>query len=119
MKIGLSSKGKDLGSILDLRFGRCSYFLIYDMERDSFKVIENKGLKSEVGAGIAAVQQLIDEGVDIIITGKLGPNAFNIVEKSNIEALKGENIPIKSIIEKYKKGELSKLKEAGPAHHGM
>ena len=32
MKIALSSSGKDLNSSLDLRFGRCEYFIIYDLK---------------------------------------------------------------------------------------
>ncbi|MBU5293923.1 NifB/NifX family molybdenum-iron cluster-binding protein [Anaerosalibacter bizertensis] len=119
MKIGLSSNGKDLDSTLDLRFGRCSYFIIYDIEKSDFESIENKGLTSEGGAGIAASQQLIDENVDVIITGKLGPNAFNIINKADIKVFKSEAISIKDAIEKYKKDELLELKESGPAHHGM
>ncbi|MBW4827123.1 MAG: NifB/NifX family molybdenum-iron cluster-binding protein [Clostridiaceae bacterium] len=119
MKIGLSSNGKDLDSTLDLRFGRCNYFIIYDIEKSDFESIENKGLTSEGGAGIAASQQLIDENVDVIITGKLGPNAFNIINKADVKVFKSQAISIKDAIEKYKKGELLELKESGPAHHGM
>ena len=118
MKIGLSSKGKDLESTLDKRFGRCNYFLIYDIDKNDSKVIENNGLNSEGGAGIAAAQQLIDEGVEVIITGKLGPNAFEIIDKSNIKTFKSDSISIQSAIEKYKEEGLVELKEAGPAHHG-
>lgn len=119
MKIGISSDGKNLDSSLDLRFGRCSYFVIYDTESNEVKVVENGGQSSKGGAGIAAAQQLIDENVDVVITGNLGPNAFELIEKANIKAFKCESISLKSVIEKYRNGELEELKNSGPAHHGM
>ena len=46
MKIAVSSMGKDLNSMLDVRFGRCNYFVIYDTEEGLVKTIENKGQMS-------------------------------------------------------------------------
>ncbi|CDG36650.1 hypothetical protein CTHBC1_2047 [Acetivibrio thermocellus BC1] len=54
MKIAVSSMSKDLNSMLDVRFGRCNYFVIYDTEEGLVKTIENKGQMSGGGAGIAA-----------------------------------------------------------------
>lgn len=119
MKIGISSDGENLDSFLDLRFGRCRYFVIYDTENNEVRAVENDGQSSKGGAGIAAAQQLIDENVDVVITGNLGPNAFELIEKANIKAFKSESILLKSVIEKYKNGELEELKNSGPAHHGM
>ncbi|NEZ46698.1 diguanylate cyclase [Clostridium niameyense] len=119
MKIAISSKGKSMEDLLDLRFGRCEYFQIHDMDNDELKVVKNEGAMSGGGAGIVAAQQLIDEKVDVIITGKLGPNAFKLVDAANIKAYSCEGISIKSVLEKYKNKELSKLDTAGPEHNGM
>lgn len=119
MKIAISSKGKSMEDLLDLRFGRCEYFQIHDVDNDELKVIKNNGAMSGGGAGIAAAQQLIDEKVDVIITGNLGPNAFKLINAAEIEAYKCEGISIKSVLEKYKKRELSKLEKAAPEHNGM
>lgn len=118
MKIALSSSGKNLGSSLDLRFGRCSYFIIYDLETGQFKTVDNKGQSSSGGAGIAAAQQLIDESVETVITGNVGPNAHELLISSNIKIYKGDNILCKDLIKAYKEGKLTEIKEAGPAHHG-
>lgn len=119
MKIAISSTGKDLDSILDSRFGRCDYFQIHDTDNGEIKVIENSGKSSSGGAGIAASQQLIDENIDVIITGNLGPNAFKIIDKANVKLYKCENISIKAVLEKYNNNELEEINLAGPAHHGM
>ncbi|MCM8710115.1 NifB/NifX family molybdenum-iron cluster-binding protein [Clostridium sp. SYSU_GA19001] len=118
MKIAISATGKTSENLLDVRFGRCEYFQIHDTESKEIKIIENEGKNSSGGAGIAASNQLIDEKVDVIITGNLGPNAFEIIERAGIKAYKCNNIPISSVIEQYNKGELKEIKTAGPAHHG-
>lgn len=118
MKIAISAKGKTNDSNLDMRFGRCKYFQIHDTEDENIKVIENKGQMSEGGAGIAAAQQVIDENVDVIITGNIGPNAFELIEKAKIKAYKCNDISINLVLEKYKNEELEEIKFAGKAHHG-
>lgn len=118
MKIAISATGKTVENLLDMRFGRCEYFQIHDTESGEIKILENKGQNSSGGAGVAASNQLIYEKVDAIITGKLGPNAFELIQKSEIKAYKCENIVISSVLEKYKNGELEEITMAGNAHHG-
>ena len=118
MKIALSAKGNNLKSPLDLRFGRCDQFLIYDLETEDLKIIDNKGKESSGGAGIAASQQLIDESVEVVITGNTGPNAYDLLSDSGIKIYKGREASCGELIESYKKGELPRIKEAGPAYHG-
>ncbi|NFH80152.1 diguanylate cyclase [Clostridium botulinum] len=119
MKIAISSKGKTSSDLLDSRFGRCEYFQILDTEDKSFKILENIGQSSSGGAGIAAANQVIDENVEVIITGNLGPNAFELIDKAEIKAYKCESISIESALNKYNNNELEEIKLAGMAHHGM
>lgn len=119
MKIAISAAGKDMDSLLDARFGRCEYFQIHDTESKEVIVIDNKGLTCGGGAGIAAGQQLVDENVNIVITGNLGPNAFEIIEKAEIKAYKCGNISIQTVLEKFNNNELEEIKFSGPAHNGM
>lgn len=119
MKIAISASGKNKDSLLDVRFGRCEYFQIYDSENGEFLVIENKGLTCSGGSGIAASQQLVDENVDIIITGSLGPNAFGIIEKAKIKAYKSDSISIESVLEKFENNQLEEISIAGESHKGM
>lgn len=118
MKICISSKGKDRESLLDKRFGRCDYFQIYDTETGDFRVLENESKMSNGGAGIAASNLLIDENVDVVITGNLGPNAFGVIEEGGIKPYTSESIAISSVLEKYENGELKEIKSSGPANSG-
>lgn len=119
MKIAISASGRNKDNLLDVRFGRCEYFQIHDSENGEVLVVENKGLTCSGGAGIAASQQLVDENVEVVITGNLGPNAFEIIEKAKIKPYKCVSISIESVLEKFKNNELEEITLAGPAHNGM
>jgi predicted Fe-Mo cluster-binding NifX family protein len=117
MKIAISASGKTSESKLDGRFGRCEYFQIHDTENTEVKILENEGLSASAGAGIVASNQLIDEKVDIIITGNLGPNALELTEKAGIKAYKCENISMTAALEKYNNNELEEISIAGFAQY--
>lgn len=118
MKIAISATGKTKENLLDVRFGRCEFFQIHDTESGDIKILENEGLNSSGGAGIVASNQLIEEKVDVIITGNLGPNAFRLIEKAGIKAYKCSDMPINSALDKYNNNELEEINISGPAHHG-
>lgn len=119
MKIAVSATGKNKESIMDRRFGRCEYFLIYDTELGEFQAIGNTGVSCGGGAGIAAASQVIEEGISIIITGNLGPNAYELIEKAGIKAYSCEALPVFRVIEMFRNNKLLEIQTAGNAHHGM
>lgn len=119
MKIALTCIGKEMNDNLDLRFGRCSYFLIFDSSKGVSHTLENKGQSSDGGAGIAAAQQIIDEDVEIVITGSLGPYAYNLMLSSGIKVYASKELPCSQALELFSKGELEEITQAGPSHMGM
>lgn len=118
MKIVVSSTGKSLEDLLDKRFGRCEYFQVYNTETKEVKVINNEGQNASGGAGIAAANQIVDENVEIVITGNLGPNAFEIISENNIKAYKCESLSISEVLKKYESNELEEIKISGAKHQG-
>ena len=69
MKIAFTSKGKDLDSLVDARFGRCEYIVVYNDETDDVKVIENRDSSQEAhGAGPKTAQKLFNENIDVLIS---------------------------------------------------
>jgi len=120
MKVAITSTGKELDSELDRRFGRCAYFLVVDTENDDMEAIDNSAIAAGGGAGIAAAQQLIDHDVKALITGNVGPNAFQTLNASGIEIYTGESGTISELMERFRKGELGKAGSANVGgHHGM
>ena len=117
MKIAVTSKSNNLKSEIDPRFGRCSYFIIVDVETMSFDSISNKSSMASSGAGIQAAQTIAKAGVEAVITGNMGPNAFQTLSAAGITVFTVANGTIKKTIEKYKKGELEKLETASVGNH--
>lgn len=72
MKVAITSSGNSLDSKLDQRFGRCSFFVIYDLESTAFEVIPNPSRDLQEGAGPAAVQLVASKGVSKIVSGEFG-----------------------------------------------
>ena len=120
MKIGISSTGEDLNAQVDRRFGRCSYFLIVDTDTMHFESISNASAMASGGAGIQAAQSVAKVGVEVVVTGNMGPNAFQTLSAAGIRVFTGANGTVKEVVEKYKKGELKEA--AAPnvgSHSGM
>lgn len=90
MKIAITSTGNNLESKLDQRFGRCSYFVIYDMETKGIEFIPNPHKDAQEGAGPASVQIVASRNVQKIISGE-----FGIKIKSLLDSLKIQMIVIK------------------------
>lgn len=106
MKICITSQGNNLDSQIDTRFGRCNYFIILDTDTNEFKALENPSLQAMGGAGVQAGQFVIEQDVNTVITGNVGPNAFQTLKAGNINVLTNASGTIKEVVEKYKKGDL-------------
>lgn len=119
MKILVSATGESKESLLDKRFGRCEFFQIYDTESDSYRVVKNSGMDASGGAGIKSAGQIIEEKVEVVITGNLGPNAYELIEKARIKAYSCEVVTVSEAVELFQKDTLQSISSAGNAHHGM
>ena len=120
MKIAVSSTTNTLEGEVDQRFGRCKYFLIINSENLDFTVINNESTMVSGGAGIKAAETIVQSGADIVITGNVGPNAFQTLSAGNIKIYTGVNGGIKESIEKCTNGELQETTSATVnSHAGM
>lgn len=90
MKVAITSTGNTLESKLDKRFGRCSYFLVYDTDTKGMEFLPNPNIDASNGAGPASVQIVAARNVEKIISGE-----FGIKIKSLLDTLKIQMIVIK------------------------
>lgn len=119
MKIALTASDKTLESNIDSRFGRCNNFIIIDTETMDFECIENDR-SATGGAGIKAAQIVINAGAKAVITGNVGPNAFQTLSAGNVKIFVGASGTIKEAIERFKNGELKEIENPNvDSHFGM
>ncbi len=117
MKIAISSTGQNLESEVDSRFGRCQFFIIYDIETKDFKSFSNEAITASGGAGIQSAQFIKEQGAEIVLTGNVGPNAMSTLSAANIGVAVGVSGVIKDAIDKYLTGEYKIVKEASVSSH--
>lgn len=104
MKLCITSEGQDLASKVDTRFGRCQYFLIVDTDTLKFEAVENPNLESTGGAGIQSAQLVASKQAKAVVTGNVGPNAFQTLTAAGIEVFTGASGTVREAIDKYKQG---------------
>lgn len=103
MKLAITATGKTLQSDMDTRFGRCTYFIVYDSEYNNHEIYENPHKDDAGGAGPAAAQFIAAKGVKKIISGHFGDKAKNILQNLQIEMEENhEGGTIESIITNIK-----------------
>ncbi|MEA1922798.1 MAG: NifB/NifX family molybdenum-iron cluster-binding protein [Pseudomonadota bacterium] len=107
MKVAISVTKAGAGAGLEMRFGRCPYFTVYNSETKEYEWFENAGIKAASGAGTGAAQALLDRGVDVVVSGQFGPKAAQVLGAANIKMLLGAaELPVAEVISKWQANEL-------------
>ncbi len=122
MKIAISSTGKRIEDNVDVRFGRCPYFLIVEIEDKkikNIKAVENTAAMQAGGAGITAAQIVANERVEAVITVNTGPRAFDVFAQLGIKVYQGQG-KIKDVVQQFVDGKLTEITTpTGPMHMSM
>lgn len=107
MIIAVSSTGKTLADTVDPRFGRARYILLVNLDSLAVEPIDNsENINAFKGAGIKAASMLADNGVETLLTGYCGPNAFKTLNAAGINVVNNVSGTVKEAIETFQKGEM-------------
>ncbi len=120
MKIAVSATGPSLDAEVDPRFGRCQYFVIIDPDTMEFETLENPNIMAGGGAGISTGQMIAQKGVEVVLTGNSGPNAYQVLSSAGIRVISGISGRIRDAIQAYKMGQFQPTSQPNVgAHFGM
>ncbi len=118
MRIAVSAaEDKGLDSQLSLAFGRAPYFVIVEIEDKkikSSKTIQNTAAQQFGGAGITAAQLVANERVSVVISGAVGPRAFQVFQQLGIKPVRGIPGTVRENVEAYIEGKLQEITVPGP-----
>ena len=117
MRIAISATGTTLDAEVDPRFGRCQYFIIADPETMEFEALENSSAMAAGGAGISTAQMIAGKGVEIVLTGNCGPNAYQVLSAASIQVITGVSGKVRDAIQAYKSGQLKASSQPNVADH--
>ncbi len=106
MKGCISAISDDLDAQIDPRFGRCKYFIIVDTETMNYEVIPNASIEATSGAGIQAAQTIANKGAKTVITGSVGPNAYQVLSTAGINIITVASGTVREAVELFKSGRL-------------
>jgi predicted Fe-Mo cluster-binding NifX family protein len=120
MKIVVSANGASLDAPASPVFGRCPWYVFVDTETMEAEAVENPAMSAGGGAGIQAAQFVIEHGARAVITGNVGPNAFNVFNAAGVPIYIGQGETVRDAVRAFTDGQLREVGGAtGPAHAGM
>ena len=118
MKIVITAQGKELSSEIDLRFGRAKWLILVDTESGDFQAHNNAvNVNAAQGAGIQTGGNVANLGVEAVITGNVGPNAFKTLNAANVKVFLAEKQTVQQALDSYKAGELQEVDQANVEGH--
>jgi predicted Fe-Mo cluster-binding NifX family protein len=118
-KIAVTSEGPSLDDRVDPRFGRAAGFVIVDLETMDSHYLDNG--RSQVlaqGAGIQAAEMIARAGVDFLLTGYVGPKAFQALSAAGVQVGQNlEGLTVREAIERFRSGQVEVAEAANREAH--
>lgn len=105
MKTVITSTADQLDASFDRRFGRASWFCVYNDQDQKTQFVENKNVNASNGAGLKVSEMMAELGVTKVISGDFGPKAKQLLDKLGIQMviLEEDDILVKDILERLQK----------------
>ena len=117
MKVCVTAAGEDWEAATQPNFGRVAYFLFIDDETEAIVAVKN--VPGAHGAGVQAAQTVSEHGATVVITGSVGPNAFQGLSAAGIEIYVGATGTVRQALDAYRAGELQQAgAPTGRSHQG-
>ena len=107
-KIAVSSEAPDLDARVDPRFGRAAGFVVVDPETMAFEYVDNGASQAMAqGAGIQAAETVAATGARVLLTGYVGPKAFQALSAAGIAIGQNvDNLTVREAVKRFQAGEV-------------
>jgi predicted Fe-Mo cluster-binding NifX family protein len=116
MRIAITTTGTTLDSEIDPRFGRAGFILVVDRDGTLIEVIDNsRNREAMSGTGIQAAKTLADKNVDVLLTGRCGPNAMETLRAAHIEFKEVQPGTAREVLDRFNRGEITGTSDREPA----
>lgn len=119
MKIVICSQSNSPTAIIDTRFGRTSFWALWDSQSKEWTFEPNsQNLQTAQGAGIQAAQAVLDTGADVLIAYNIGPKAMTVLQANQIQVYQAPAaMSIQQAVEAFDSGQLNQIENANVEGH--
>ena len=107
MKVCVTALGPKEDSEVDSRFGRCQFFVFFDLHTREVEGVANPNIESSGGAGIQSAQ-LVASKAAIVLTGHVGPNAFKTLSAAGVAIFTGATGTVQEAVAAYESAKLTR-----------
>ena len=107
-KIAVTAESPDLEARIDPRFGRAAGFVVIDPDTMAFDYVDNGASQVMAkGAGIQAAEILADTGAGVLLTGFVGPKAYQALSAAGIAIGQNlENLTVREAVQNFRDGKI-------------
>ncbi|MBP7937592.1 MAG: NifB/NifX family molybdenum-iron cluster-binding protein [Phycisphaerae bacterium] len=118
MRIVITARDPEMGSLVDPHFGRAHYLMVVDTETGEHTAVNNAiNLNSTQGAGIQTGKRVVDLGGTAVISGHIGPKAFSTLKAGGVAVYSGASGTVSEAVEQFKSGLLKQAVSADMSGH--
>ena len=117
-RIAITAQGTDMQSQVDPRFGRARHFIVVDTHSGDFTAYDNQvNANAMQGAGIQAGRKVVELAVVGLITGHIGPKAFDTLQAGGVQVYSGASGTVEDAFKAFQSGQLEPVKDADVSGH--
>ncbi len=119
-KVAVSCEEPSMDSRIDPRFGRAAGFCVVDPDTLEFIYVDNGSSQAlSQGAGIQAAETVCRSGATVVLTGYVGPKAFQALSAAGIQVGQNlENMTVRQAIARFKEGQVEMATSPNKMGHG-
>jgi len=82
-----------------------------------FESVQNPNIALGSGVGIQSAQLMAEKGVQTVLTGNCGPNAYQTFRAAGIQVIVGVSGSVSDAVEQFNRGDFSNTSEPNVASH--
>ena len=106
MKVLIAANSSTLDSPVAKRFGHAPYYLVVNTVTMQVQVIDNGEHDDETHA---IIPHMVGQGVEVFITGNIGPNAFKLIQALKRQVALARRMSAGEALGRLQRGELDIL----------
>jgi len=117
-RVVIPSDSANLDGQVYYRFASAPYFILYDFAESKMTAIQNPYASQVRGMGITVAQMLLQQKIDAVIAGGIGPQSFDTFYLAKIKIYGPVTGSVRTAIINYQLEKLPELKEANLGGYG-